>query len=156
VALNDFKDADDRFGFRRIDAELQQFLPLLKEHWVLAFRGVVRSTNVEDAQAVPYYLLPTLGGARMHRGYSDFRFQDRHVMLLSGEYRWLPSRVLDMALFVDAGKVARERRDLDFNGLKTAYGIGFRLHGPTFTPVRLDVARGDEGIRVHLTGGIAF
>ena len=77
-------------------------------------------------------------------------------MLLSAEYRWIPSRVIDMAVFVDSGKVAADRRDLDFENLKTAYGIGFRIHGPTFTPFRLDVARGDEGIRVHLTGGIAF
>ena len=156
VAVDDFKDANDQFSFRRVDAEIQQFLPLLKEHWVLAFRGLVRTTDVDTQQVVPYYLLPTLGGARMHRGYSDFRFQDRHVMLLSGEYRWLPSRVLDMALFVDTGKVAHERRDLDFDNLKTAYGIGMRIHGPTFTPLRLDVARGSEGIRVHLTGGLAF
>ena len=156
VALSDFKDAEDNFGFQRVDAEIQQFIPLLNEHWVLAFRGLVQTTTVDDAQVVPYYLLPTLGGARMHRGYSDFRFQDRHVMLLSGEYRWLPSRIVDMALFVDAGKVAHERRELDFDNLETAYGIGIRIHGPTFTPLRLDVARGNEGIRVHITGGIAF
>ncbi|HJR59311.1 MAG TPA: BamA/TamA family outer membrane protein [Vicinamibacterales bacterium] len=156
LAWHDFQDADDAFGFRRVDAEIQQFLPLLKEHWVLAFRGLVRTTDVDAGQVVPYYLLPSLGGARMHRGYSDFRFQDRHMLLMSAEYRWLPSRVIDMALFVDAGKVARERRDLDFDGLKTAYGIGLRIHGPTFTPLRLDIARGKEGVRVHVTGGLAF
>lgn len=156
LRLNDFTEATDRFSFRRVDAEIHQSVPLLKEHWVLAFRGLVQTTSVDPGQVVPYYLLPTLGGARMHRGYSDFRFQGRHVLLLSGEYRWLPSRVLDMALFVDAGKIAHERRDLDFDDLKTAYGIGMRIHGPTFTPLRLDVARGSEGVRVHLTGGLAF
>jgi outer membrane translocation and assembly module TamA len=105
---------------------------------------------------VPYYLLPTLGGARRHRGYSDFRFQDRHMMLVSGEYRWTPSRVLDMAIFVDSGKVTSDRSDLDFDGLKTAWGIGLRIHGPTFTPVRIDVASAKEGVRVHVTGGVAF
>ena len=156
LALHDFKDRNNPVSFRRLDAELQQLVPVLKEHWVLAFRGLVQTTDVDDSQFVPYYLLPSLGGARRHRGYSDFRFQDRHMMLVTGEYRWMPSRVLDMALFVDAGKVARDRRDLDFNELKTAYGIGLRIHGPTFTPLRLDVARGKEGIRVHLTGGAAF
>ena len=156
IALNDFRDSDDRFGFRRVDAEIQQLVPVLKEHWVLAFRGVVRTTDVDDQQVVPYYLLPSLSGGRLHRGYSDFRFQDRHMMLLSGEYRWTPSRVVDMALFVDTGKVTHERRDLDFNDLKTAYGIGIRLHGPAVTPVRLDIARGSEGVRFHITGGIPF
>ena len=156
LTWNNFKDRDNTHSFQRLDGEIQQSIPVLKEHWVFAFRGLVRTTEVDDDQVIPYYLLPTLGGARLHRGYSDFRFQDRHVMLLSAEYRWLPSRILDMALFVDTGKVAHERRDLNFDHLKTAYGIGFRIHGPTFTPLRLDVARGDEGIRVHLTGGIAF
>jgi hypothetical protein len=156
VGWNDFMDADDRFGFRRVDIDLQQFVPLLKEHWVLAFRGLVQTTDVEAGQVVPYYLLPSLGGADRHRGYSDFRFLDRNMLLVSGEYRWLPSRVIDMALFVDAGKVTADRSDLDFDGLKTAYGIGFRIHGPTFTPLRIDVAHGKEGVRVHLTGGLAF
>lgn len=155
LAFHDFSDRDHPLSFRRVDAEVQQLLPILKEHWVLAFRGLVQTTDVDD-DVVPYYLLPSLGGARRHRGYADFRFQDRHLLLVSGEYRWLPSRVLDMALFVDAGKVTHDRRDLDFNGLKTAYGIGLRIHGPTFTPLRVDVARGKEGFRVHATGGIAF
>jgi hypothetical protein len=156
VTFHDLKDSDDNFGFRRIDAEVQQFIPLLKEHWVIALRGLVHTTDVDDQQVVPYYLLPTLGGAHLHRGYSDFRFQDRNVLLVSGEYRWIPSRILDVALFVDAGKVTRERRDLDFDRLKTAYGIGFRIHGPTFTPLRFDIAHAKEGLRLHITGGVPF
>ena len=156
VTLNDFRDRNDRFSFRRLDVDLRQNVPLLKEHWVLAFRGLMQTTDLEAGQAVPYHLLPSLGGAQRLRGYPDFRFQDRHLMLVGAEYRWLPSRVLDMALFVDAGKVASARRDLDFNGLKTTYGLGIRLHGPSFTPLRLDLARGDEGIRAHITGGVSF
>jgi hypothetical protein len=156
VTFNNFTESDDRLGFRRIDGEIQQYLPILKEHWILVFRGLVQTTDVDNGQQVPYYLLPTLGGARRHRGYSDFRFQDRHMLLLTGEYRWTPSRVLDMAIFVDAGKVTSDRADLDLDGLKTGYGIGFRIHGPTFTPLRLDIARTKEGPRIHLTGGVAF
>jgi hypothetical protein len=156
VTVNDYRDRGDRLGFQRLDAEIRQYVPLLKEHWVLAFRGLLQTTTNDDGQVVPYHLLPSLGGARTHRGYTDFRFQDRHLLLVSGEYRWLPSRVLDMAIFVDAGKVASERRDLDLDHLKTAYGIGARIHGPTVTPLRIDVARGSEGIRVHITGGLTF
>ena len=78
------------------------------------------------------------------------------MLLLAAEYRWFPSRILDMALFVDAGKVAAERRDVDLDGLKTGYGIGARFHGPTFVPLRLDLAHGKEGFRIHLTGGVPF
>jgi hypothetical protein len=156
VTLNDFRDSDDQFGFRRLDVELVQLFPILKEHWVIGFRGYMETTDADSGQQVPYYLLPSLGGSSKHRGYSDFRFQDRHMMVLTGEYRWLPSRVLDMALFFDAGKVASDRRDLDLEDLKTAWGIGLRIHGPNFTPFRLDVAHAKEGIRVHLTGNVYF
>ena len=61
-----------------------------------------------------------------------------------------------MALFVDAGKVEGRRSDLDLSDLKTGYGIGIRFHGPTFTPLRVDLARGDEGIRAHISGGLTF
>jgi hypothetical protein len=156
VTFNDYNDADDVFGFRRLDVDLRQMVPLLKEQWVLAFRGLVTMTDAADNQLVPYYLLPSLGGSRRHRGYSDFRFQDENLLLVSGEYRWMPSRIVDMALFVDAGKVTSDRSDLDFNDLKTAYGIGVRIHGPALTPVRIDVAHASEGWRIHLTGGLPF
>jgi hypothetical protein len=156
VTFSDYKDSKDVFGFRRLDGDFRQFVPFLKDQWVLAFRALVQTTDVDGNQLVPYYLLPSLGGSHRHRGYSDFRFQDRNLLLVSGEYRWLPSRVLDMALFVDAGKVTHDRDDLDFKHLKTGYGIGFRIHGPNITPVRIDIAHGREGLRIHLTGGVPF
>jgi len=156
IALNDFRDRDDTFSFRRVDVDVRQSIPVLKEQWVLGFRGLMQTTTAESGQVIPYYVLPSLGGAQTLRGYPDFRFQDKHLLLLGAEYRWLPSRIIDMALFVDAGKVAAERRDLDLDGLKTSYGIGIRFHGPSFTPLRIDVARGAEGIRAHITGGVTF
>lgn len=156
ITLHDFRDRDDNFGFRKVDVDLRQNIPLLKEQWVLGFRGLVQTTTAESGQIIPYHLLPSLGGAQTLRGYSDFRFQDKHLMLLGAEYRWLPSRIIDMALFVDTGKVTAERCDLDLDGLRTSYGIGIRFHGPTFTPLRVDLAHGDEGIRAHITGGVTF
>jgi Omp85 superfamily domain len=156
IALTDYRDTDDIFSFRRIDANLIQLVPVLKEHWVFGVRATVHTTQADADQVIPYHLLPTLGGSNLHRGYPDFRFQDKHMMLLTAEYRWLPSRIIDMAIFVDSGKVAASRSDLDFNGLRTAYGIGIRFHGPNFTPLRIDVARGDEGFRLHVTGNVPF
>ena len=154
--MNDFRDADDQFGFQRYDFDFRQFIPVLKEHWIFAFRAFVQSAEAEDGQVIPYHLLPSLGGNNTHRAYGDFRFRDNHMMVLSAEYRWTPSRILDTAIFGDWGKVARERRDLDFNGLKSGYGIGFRFHGPTQTVWRVDLAHGDEGFRIHFTGGIQY
>ena len=156
IAVNDIRDRDDRFSFRRLDADFRQYIPLLNEQWVLVFRGVAQITSTDAGQVIPYYLLPSLGGAQTLRGYSDFRFQDKHLLVFNAEYRWLPSRIIDMAIFVDAGKVTAERRDLDLDGLKTTHGIGIRLHGPANTPLRFDIARGDEGFRAHITGSMTF
>ena len=77
--------------------------------------------------------------------------------MTSGEFRWIPSRLaLDMALFYDAGKVAARRDDLDFNGMKTNYGIGVRFHGPTSTPIRLEMARGSDGWHLVIASSAAF
>jgi hypothetical protein len=156
VSVSDFRDRGDRFSFRRLDAELRQYVPLLKEQWVLLFRGYAQITEADSGQVIPYHMLPSLGGVNTLRGYGDFRFQDKHMLVFNAEYRWLPSRILDMAIFVDSGKVVAERRDLDFDNLKTTYGIGGRFHGPTFMPLRIDVARGKEGIRAHITGSMTF
>ncbi len=156
VAFHNYKESDDIFTFRRVDIDLREFVPLLKEQWVLAFRAFAQMTDNDAGHVIPYYMLPSLGGHLAHRAYSDFRFRDKNLLLLSAEYRWLPSRILDLALFVDSGKVASCRCDLDFDGLKTGYGIGMRFHGYTFTPIRVDVAHGDEGFRFHFTGGVAF
>jgi outer membrane translocation and assembly module TamA len=106
---------------------------------------------------VPYFLLPALGSGSTLRAYPSWRFRDRHSLLLSGEWRWIPNRMfLDLALFYDAGKVAARREDLNFDGLKQDAGIGVRFHGPLTTPLRIDVARGSEGINVVFSGAAAF
>ena len=46
----------------------------------------------------------------MLRGYPSWRFRDRNRLLLTGEYRWTAGQFVDMALFVDAGKVAARVR----------------------------------------------
>ena len=156
VVMHDYADQDKTYSFRRLDGEVIQHLPILRENWVLSFRGRVQST-LDDDDIVPYYLLPSLGSGRTLRGYSTGRFRNRHALLTSGEFRWIPSRLaLDMALFYDAGKVSARRDDLDFNGMKTNYGIGVRFHGPTSTPIRLEMARGSDGWHLVIASSAAF
>ncbi len=101
-------------------------------------------------------LAPYLGSGSTLRGYSNRRFTDRNRMLLTGEYRWRPSRYLDMALFLDAGQVAANRSDFDLDEFDVAWGLGARFHGPHFTALRLEVARGREGIRIIFAGSQPF
>jgi outer membrane protein assembly factor BamA len=156
AALVSYVDTGDRYGFNRVDLDAVHHVPLLRETWVLSFRARVQTT-LDDDDVVPFYLMPALGGGGSLRGYSSRRFRDRHSLLLSGEWRWIPNRLgMDMAVFVDAGKVASRRADLDFSGLKHDVGIGLRFHAPAVTLVRAEVARGSEGWKLVVGSGAAF
>lgn len=65
--------------------------------------------------------------------------------LLALAHRWEASWLLDGALFVDAGKVAFDRRDLTFRELEVSYGLGFRVHSNSAFVARLDLAFSREG-----------
>jgi hypothetical protein len=144
------------FDFDRLDIEVDQFIPILRANWVLAFRGMVSTTNVDDGNEIPYYLQPRLGGGRYLRGFPDYRFIDRHSLLLTAEYRWTPSKFLDMAIFYETGKVASKRSDLDLEDLHDCWGIGARFHGPVNTPLRIEIARSVEGTRIIFSAGPSF
>ena len=68
----------------------------------------------------------------------------------------LVNSFFDTAIFYDAGKVTARRSDLDFNGLKSDYGIGFRLHGPAATPLRIELAKSNEGLAIVFSANAAF
>jgi hemolysin activation/secretion protein len=93
---------------------------------------------------VPFYLMPTLGGGNDLRGFSTMRFRGPQRVLVSGELRWTPARMLDMAVFYDAGRVADRPRDLALRGLESSYGVGARFHGQRGTFMRWDLAHSRE------------
>ena len=156
VTLRNFDDVDETFSFRQLEGELIQHVPILREHWVISLRGRVQTT-LDDDDTVPYFLLPSLGSGRSLRAFSTGRFRDRHSILTSAEFRWIPSRLaLDMALFYDAGKVTRFREDLDFEDLESNWGIGARFHGPTATVLRIEAARGTDGWHLVFATSAAF
>jgi hypothetical protein len=156
LTYDSYFDPDDIYTFDRLQAEVVQHVPILRETWVVSLRSVARTT-LDDEQTVPYFLLPSLGSGSTLRAYPSWRFRDRHSLLLSGELRWVVNRTfLDMAVFYDAGKVTERREDLNFNELKQDIGLGVRFHGPLTTPLRVEVAHGSEGINVVFSGGAAF
>jgi outer membrane protein assembly factor BamA len=144
------------FSFQSKEFEAVQLVPLLREQFVLAGRALMTIATPDSGHEVPVILAPFLGSGSTLRGFANRRFSDRNRVLLSGEYRWRPSRYLDMALFLDAGQVAPNRRDFEFAEFETAWGLGARFHGPNFTALRIEVARGREGLRLVFAGGQAF
>jgi len=169
IAYSIYSDRElDRFSFRRLELEAQQRFALLGPLRRLTLHGWLSLTETDAGQAVPFYLQHTLGGKwnlrSVHedligsdgtqatlRGFRNFQFRDRNVLLLQAEYRipvWGP---LDATVFADAGKVTSRREDLDLSALR--HNVGFSLsvmRGPA-TAARVDFGVGEEGMRVFLT-----
>lgn len=146
-----------RYDFDSVNVLLQQFVPVFDKKRVFAFQAGLIGTRPAAGAEVPFYLQPTVGGSRTVRSLSDYRLRDTHALWLNAEYRWEVFSALDMALFVDAGRVASSFSNLDLSGLKRAYGIGFRFNTPQAVFLRIDLATGGgEGVRVFFKFGKAF
>ncbi len=148
VTVHDYSDRDDTLGFRQVDYELIQHVPILREAWVISLHGLAETTWPKDGQQVPFFMLSSLGGGSNLRGFSSWRFRDRHSLLMQAEWRIMANRFFETTVFYDAGKVAASTSDLDFDGLKSDYGFGARFHTPFSTAFRVDVARSSEGTRL--------
>ncbi|HEX2344606.1 MAG TPA: BamA/TamA family outer membrane protein [Vicinamibacterales bacterium] len=156
VTLHNWADQDDVLTFSRLDADVVQHVPILRDTWVLSFHARMEST-IGDDDVVPFFLLPALGSGSTLRAYPSWRFRDRHSLLGQAEFRWIPNRLgMDMALFYDAGKVASRREDLDFDNIKSDWGLGVRFHLPMYTFLRIEAAKGSEGWNLVFSSSAVF
>lgn len=161
----------DRFSFQRYEVEAQHRFALFGTLRRLTLHGWLSTTQTSAGNEVPFYFQRTLGG-HSHlrspyeeligsdgsrgtlRGFSDYRFRDRNLVLLQAEYRvpiWGP---VDATVFADAGKVTSRRADLDLNDLKRNYGLSLSvMRGPS-TALRFEAGfGGGEGAHFHFTFG---
>jgi hypothetical protein len=147
AAATNYSDREvGAFSFRRYEGEAAGFVPLADSRVVLALRGWLVGTDTGEGGLVPFYLLPSLGGHNTLRSYPDYRFHDRHMLVLNAEARVALMTHVDAAGFVDAGNVAARLGDLNFD--KRSYGGGLRFHSRRQTFARFDVAHGAEGWRL--------
>lgn len=137
-----------RFNFSLYEAEAARFTPVGHTGAVLILHGWAVGTGAASDQVVPFYLQPSLGGLNTLRGYTDYRFHDRDLLLFNVETRIPLMTHVDGAAFADFGNVASRFSDLDLR--KNSYGAGVRLHSRRQTVARLDVARSSEGWMVLL------
>ena len=149
---------DDREGgaysFTDTRIELQQFIPFWNLSRVLALRALAQHADGLGQAQVPFYLMPTLGGARSLRGYDRQRFRDRSLLLLSAEYRYEVNPFLMAAVFYDAGQVAQDWSDFTLKDMRDNYGFGLRFGYSNAVALRADVAFGGED-SVRLIFGFA-
>ena len=146
-----------QFTVRRVDTDLRQFVGFLSERRVLAGRLFVSTSDVDSGAAMPFYLMPTMGGNDTLRGFREYRFRGPHAILAQGEYRWEIWSGLEGALFYDAGKVAMRRADLNFRDLEKDYGFGFRFNTDEAIVFRVDAGFGSrDGKHLYIVFGGIF
>jgi hypothetical protein len=156
VTFHDFHDRDDAFGFHQVDYEAIQHFPILREAWVISLRGKIQTAFDKDNQQIPFFMMPSVGGGSNLRGFSSWRFRDLNSLLLQAEWRIMVNRYLDTAVFYDTGKVATSRSDIDFDGLRHDIGFGVRFHGLIATPLRIELAKSNEGLHLVFSSSAAF
>ncbi|MCC6364998.1 MAG: BamA/TamA family outer membrane protein [Bryobacterales bacterium] len=143
---------DDRnhnlYNFRRLDINLEQYIPFFNERRVIALRAKTILTDTDNNEQIPFYLQPVLGGSDDLRGYRAFRFSGRNMVVYNAEYRWEVFAGLDAAIFADAGKVMPRRGMLNFRDLESDAGFGLRFNVRDVTFLRIDTAFSHEGFQV--------
>ncbi len=119
---------------------------------------------------LPFFALPTLGGARTHRGFIAGRFRDEASWHGSAEYRfWILPRGfpvpftdairverLGMALFYDVGNVARRVERLFGSRVRSSGGIGLRISLERAAPFRVDMGFSEDGFNFAARFGLSF
>lgn len=135
-----------RYDFHRVEIEAQQHIPV-KWRRAIVLRANAVFTDTTGDNVVPFYYQPTLGGQSMLRSFPEYRFYDDNRLLFTGEYRWAAWSALNMALFVDLGKVYPDSESLSLDDLESSYGFGFRFKSAFGFLARVDLAFGDEGMR---------
>jgi outer membrane protein assembly factor BamA len=152
TSFQDQKSGDYDFG--QYDIEAQQYFPFFNQRRVIVVRA--KTTLTQTASEVPFFMQPTLGGSEDLRGYHEYRFRDRNMVVLNAEYRWEAFSGLDLAAFADAGDVAAKTSDLRLTDFHTSYGAGLRFNTAKSVFLRLDLGFSKEGRRLFIKFGHAF
>lgn len=108
---------------------------------------------------LPFYEMTRIGGKNTHRGYGEGRFVDQNGFVASVEERWNlfeyelmdVRQILQLAGFVDIGRVYGREEAITLEDLKVAGGAAIRLIVPDSELVAsIDLGISDEGPAVFV------
>ena len=172
VAYNVYSDrgSSPQYSFRRFSLEMQQRFGLGPRPGRLTLHLLLSTTQTDEGNEVPFYLMPTLGGSHnlmafneqiiggdqtiaTLRGFEDFRFRDRNLLLVQAEYRFKIWGPVQGTVFVDGGQVAPDVSDWSLDRMKGDVGFSLSLMRSDSTVVRIDFAFGGEGAQHFLAPG---
>jgi surface antigen Omp85-like protein len=138
----------DQFSFSQWTVDLRQFVPIVQGARSVVVRLFATGVSPDSGNDVPYYYMPTLGGAYMVRGLANYRFRDRNVVFTNVEYRYELNAFMTGLAFYDAGTVAPTLSALKLNDVKWDYGFGVRFGFLGAATMRTEISFGAEGPRL--------
>jgi hypothetical protein len=133
------------FTFSTYELEGADYVTLLPDKIILAAHAWIATTSADPTHEIPFYLMPNVGGQNTLRGYADYRYFDREMENIGTELRFRVYAHLELAGFLDAGKVSPHLRGLGLTDLHSNGGFGVRFHTRSTTVGRLDIGTGSEG-----------
>jgi len=98
-----------------------------------------------DADAVPFELLPALGGPDRLRAFARDELRGRSATFADVQYEWALGADTRAFLFVEAGGVAPRPTALERQDIHLGYGGGLRLLNGASTSLRAQLAGSDDG-----------
>jgi outer membrane protein assembly factor BamA len=141
----------DELKYTFVSVDLRQYFHLFRKR-ALAVRAMGRSTDLGDNSPVmPFYLKPTLGGAETLRGYTNYRFSDNDLAVISVEYRYPIWDQIDAFVFLDEGRVFNSITDhFKWHDWKYSYGGGLRVWETDNLMLTFYAAKSKEATRFKL------
>lgn len=143
--------ADTNTVFSRYGFDYRILLPNATKRYTFVFRAKLDATV--GGEEIPFFERSSLGGQTTLRGFGVGRFVDNHALVISAEERIQLFHLkvfgtvaeVEMAPFLDVGKVTNTFRYRAFSQYEANPGIGFRAIARPNVVARVDVATGNEG-----------
>jgi len=145
VAAGDYLDwHDGTYAFEHLEGGARHFVAV-GSRGSIGVSARAWFSHAGEGHAVPFYLMPTLGGGDALEAFNTYRFRDRDALWLRGEYRHAVHEMIDAIGFYETGTVAPKARSLSLGQAARDFGGGIIVHTRDAELLRLDLAHGREG-----------
>lgn len=150
ASVGEYRDRHDGSNsFQRLEVGGRQFVAV-GSRGSLGVSARAWLSYAATGRAVPFFLMPTLGGGDALEGFNLYRFRDRNALWAKAEYRHALHEMIDAVGFYETGSVAPTARALTFAGAARDEGAGVIFHTKDAPVLRFDVAHSREGFGVAI------
>ncbi len=146
----------DDFEYLGYTVEVQRYISIFRGNRVLVLRGYLAKLDSLNKRSIPFYEFNQLDRNHGLRGYERGRFSDEGALLLNAEWRYPVWAQTEGSLFVDAGQVFNEYRDLNTRTFRVSLGAGLRFVTKENFSFRVQLAGSEDGVELLLKGDVEF